>query len=198
MITGRTKLIVHLGFPTESFKAPMIYNPWFEMKGIDVVVVPVGVEPPNYPEAAENAVPDDQRARCPGHHAAQGDDDEAGGRNDHHGENCRRLQRDPAPSRRDAARGHVRRRRLHPRGGTQGQADRRSTCPGGGCGGVGSAIAASMAAAGASAIGLFDPATTAAEALGERLRQHYPELDVRPDRKIRSATTSSSMRRRSA
>ena len=50
MITGRTKLIVHLGYPTESFKAPMIYNPWFEMKGIEAVVVPVGVEPPNYPD----------------------------------------------------------------------------------------------------------------------------------------------------
>src|SRR6202453_1929110 len=50
MITGRTKLIVHFGYPTESFKAPMIYNPWFEMKGIDFVVVPVGVESPNYPD----------------------------------------------------------------------------------------------------------------------------------------------------
>jgi hypothetical protein len=50
MITGRTKLIVHLGYPTESFKAPMIYNPWFEMKGIEAVVVPVGVEPKNYAE----------------------------------------------------------------------------------------------------------------------------------------------------
>ena len=49
MITGRTRLIVHLGYPTESFKAPMIYNPWFEMKGIDAVVVPVGVEAPHYP-----------------------------------------------------------------------------------------------------------------------------------------------------
>ena len=50
MITGRTRLIVHLGYPTESFKAPMIYNPWFDMKGIDAVVVPVGVEPLNYPD----------------------------------------------------------------------------------------------------------------------------------------------------
>jgi shikimate dehydrogenase len=49
MITGRTRLIVHLGYPTESFKAPMIYNPWFEKKGIDAVVVPVGVRPPQYP-----------------------------------------------------------------------------------------------------------------------------------------------------
>ena len=49
MITGRTRLIVHLGYPTESFKAPMIYNPWFEAQGIEAVVVPVGVEPPQYP-----------------------------------------------------------------------------------------------------------------------------------------------------
>jgi shikimate dehydrogenase len=48
-----------------------------------------------------------------------------------------------------------------------------------GCGGVGSAIAASLAAAGLSAIGLFDPATSAAEALADRLRQHYPALEVR-------------------
>ena len=44
MITGRTKVIAHLGYPTESFKAPMIYNPWFETQGIDAVVVPLGVK----------------------------------------------------------------------------------------------------------------------------------------------------------
>jgi shikimate dehydrogenase len=47
-----------------------------------------------------------------------------------------------------------------------------------GCGGVGSAIAASLAAAGVSAIGLFDATPGAAEALGDRLRQHYPALQV--------------------
>ena len=44
MISGRTKIIAHLGYPTESFKAPMIYNPWFEAKGSDAVVVPLGVK----------------------------------------------------------------------------------------------------------------------------------------------------------
>ena len=43
MISGKTTLIGHLGYPTEAFKAPMIYNPWFEKKGIDAVVVPMGV-----------------------------------------------------------------------------------------------------------------------------------------------------------
>jgi shikimate dehydrogenase len=47
-----------------------------------------------------------------------------------------------------------------------------------GCGGVGSAIAASLAAAKLSAIALYDPNTGSAEALGDRLRQHYPALQV--------------------
>ena len=45
MITGRTRVIAHLGYPTEAFKAPMIYNPWFEARGIEAVVVPMGVTP---------------------------------------------------------------------------------------------------------------------------------------------------------
>ncbi|MBW8891075.1 MAG: shikimate dehydrogenase, partial [Burkholderiales bacterium] len=49
MISGKTTLVAHLGFPTESFKAPMIYNPWFEKQGIDAVVVPMGVKPEDYP-----------------------------------------------------------------------------------------------------------------------------------------------------
>jgi shikimate dehydrogenase len=47
-----------------------------------------------------------------------------------------------------------------------------------GCGGVGSAIAASLAAAGSLEIGLYDPVTASAEALADRLRQHYPALRV--------------------
>ena len=44
MISGKTTLIAHIGYPTESFKAPMIYNPWFERRGIDAFVVPMGVK----------------------------------------------------------------------------------------------------------------------------------------------------------
>jgi shikimate dehydrogenase len=49
MISGRTSLIAHLGYPTETFTAPMIYNPWFERQGIDAVVVPMGVRADDYP-----------------------------------------------------------------------------------------------------------------------------------------------------
>jgi shikimate dehydrogenase len=48
-----------------------------------------------------------------------------------------------------------------------------------GAGGVGSAIAASLAAAGVSAMGLFDANGPASEGLGARLREHYPRLAVR-------------------
>ncbi|RYF34097.1 MAG: shikimate dehydrogenase, partial [Comamonadaceae bacterium] len=48
MISGKTTLIAHIGYPTEAFKAPMIYNPWFDKEGIDAVVVPMGVKPEDY------------------------------------------------------------------------------------------------------------------------------------------------------
>ena len=50
MISGTTTLIAHLGFPTETFKAPLIYNPWFDKRGIDAVVVPMGVRSEGYAE----------------------------------------------------------------------------------------------------------------------------------------------------
>jgi shikimate dehydrogenase len=45
-----------------------------------------------------------------------------------------------------------------------------------GAGGVGSAIAASLAAAGVAALSLHDVNAAAAEALAARLRRHYPAL----------------------
>ena len=41
MINGNTELIAHIGYPTHSFKSPMIYNPYFEKMGINAVVVPM-------------------------------------------------------------------------------------------------------------------------------------------------------------
>ena len=43
MISGTTALIAHMGYPTYTFKSPLIYNPWFEKNGIDAVVVPMGI-----------------------------------------------------------------------------------------------------------------------------------------------------------
>ena len=49
MINGNTELIAHIGFPTHAFKAPMIYNPWFEKAGVNAVVVPMGCQAEDYP-----------------------------------------------------------------------------------------------------------------------------------------------------
>lgn len=47
-----------------------------------------------------------------------------------------------------------------------------------GCGGVGSAIAASLAAAGLAEIALFDPHAPSQDGLAQRLQKHYPDLKV--------------------
>ena len=47
IINGNTEVIAHIGFPTHAFKAPMIYNPWFEKAGANVVVVPMGCQSPD-------------------------------------------------------------------------------------------------------------------------------------------------------
>jgi shikimate dehydrogenase len=47
-----------------------------------------------------------------------------------------------------------------------------------GCGGVGCAIAASLAAAGVSTLAVFDINALSTEGLAARLRQHYPDLQV--------------------
>ena len=48
VISGNTRLIAHLGYPTAKFKAPMIYNPWFADRQVDAKVVPMGVKPEDY------------------------------------------------------------------------------------------------------------------------------------------------------
>ena len=50
MISGKTILLPIFAFPTEPIKAPYIYNPWFDSKGIDAVVVPMGIKPEDYAE----------------------------------------------------------------------------------------------------------------------------------------------------
>ena len=178
MITGRTRLIVHLGYPTESFKAPMIYNPWFEMKGIEAVVVPVGVEPQNYPDVLKSLF------RTTNVHGALVTMP--------HKVTTTHLVNEMTTTAKIAGACNAILRRadgsllgdMFDGAGFVRGVERKGKRVGGaralvvGCGGVGSAIAASLAAAELSAIGLFDPATAAAEALADRLRRHYPTLDI--------------------
>ena len=178
MITGKTRLIVHLGYPTESFKAPMIYNPWFEAKGIDAVVVPVGVEAPHYPALLKALFSTTNvlgaLVTMPHKVTTTRLVDETTTTAKIAGA-CNAILRRPEGSlvgdMFDGA-GFVRgvERKGKPIAGARALVI--------GCGGVGSAIAASLAAAGAAMIGLYDAANASAEALADRLRQHYPALEV--------------------
>ena len=149
MINGKTKLIAHLGYPTESFKAPMIYNPYFEQAGIDAVVMPMGCTAEDYPPSCALLFRLDQHPRRAGHHAAQGDDRRAASTR------SRRRRRSPG------ACNAVRRARTAGSSATcsTARASCAASCARGaalegaralvvGSGGVGSAIAASLAEAG--------------------------------------------------
>ncbi len=178
MITGRTTVIAHVGWPTESFKAPMIYNPWFEDQGIDAVVVPLGVEAADYPGLFRPLFQirnlHGALVTMPHKVTTAGLVDEvtttaqiAGACN----AVLRRLDGSLLGDMFDGA-GFVR------------GVERKGRAIGGaralvvGCGGVGSAIAASLAAAGLAGIGLFDPAAASAAGLADRLHRHYPALHV--------------------
>ena len=54
MISGKTQLLPLFGYPTGAFKAPLIYNPWFEKHGIDAVVVPMGAKPEDFPSVLKS------------------------------------------------------------------------------------------------------------------------------------------------
>jgi len=49
-IDGHTELIAHIGYPTHSFKSPQIYNPYFEKEGVNAVVIPMGCKAEHYPD----------------------------------------------------------------------------------------------------------------------------------------------------
>jgi shikimate dehydrogenase len=178
LIDGHTELIAHIGFPTHAFKAPLIYNPWFEHAGINAVVVPMGCRSEHYPVflptlfALSNAR--GALVTMPHKVATVGLVDEvrpaariAGAANAVRREADGRLVADMFDGE-GFVRG-VRRKGVDPQGARVLIV---------GAGGVGSAIAASFAAAGVEALSLFDLNAEAAEDLALRLRHHHPRLHV--------------------
>ncbi|MBV1705177.1 MAG: ThiF family adenylyltransferase [Hyphomicrobiales bacterium] len=179
MIRGTTRLIAHLGVPTESFKAPMIYNPWFESRGIDAVVVPMGSKPEDFPELLRrlfrltniagalitmphktNVVSLLGRATKTVKVAGA----------------CNAVR--PGPD--GALEGDMFDGEGFVRGVLRkGRALKGASALVIGAGGVGSAIAASLAASGVGELALFDPAAASMEGLAGRLRAEYPALRVR-------------------
>ncbi|MBY6264936.1 shikimate dehydrogenase [Azospirillum sp. 412522] len=179
MITGRTTIIAHLGYPTFGFKAPMIYNPWFEAKGIDAAVVPIGVEPPFYPDLIRSLFRTTNvhgaLVTMPHKVTTAGLVDEVTTTGRIAGA-CNAILRRPD--------GSLLGDMFDGAGFVRGVERKGKRLAGAralvvGAGGVGSAIAASLAAADVSAIGLFDASAASAEALGDRLREHYPALEIR-------------------
>ena len=178
-INGHTELIAHIGYPTHTFKSPMIYNPYFERAGVNAVVVPMGCQAEHY-HALLRSVFQLSNIRgalitMPHKVSTVGLLDEvtptvkvAGACNAVRRSADGRLQGDMF----DGA-GFVRgvqRKGLDLR-------DQRVLVVG--SGGVGCAIAASLAGAGIAAIGLYDVNTDAADALAQRLRREYPQIEVR-------------------
>ncbi|WP_367846717.1 shikimate dehydrogenase [Rhodoferax sp. WC2427] len=178
MITGNTEIIAHIGFPTHAFKAPMIYNPYFDQAGIDAVVVPMGCKTEDYP-AFLKAVFSLQNIRgalitMPHKVTTVGLLDEVSPTARIAGA-CNAVRRNEAGKLiGDMFDGEGFVRGVQ-RKGLQISGIRALVV---GCGGVGSAIAASLAAAGVSALQLFDAHAPSMEGLATRLREHYPSLLV--------------------
>ena len=178
MINGNTELIAHIGFPTHAFKAPMIYNPWFEKAGVNAVVVPMGCRAPDYPAflralfklsnirgaliTMPHKVPTTTLVDELLPNAAI-----AGA--------CNAVRLGPA--------GQLQGAMFDGEGFVRGVLRKGLVLQGAsalvvGSGGVGSAIAASLAAAGVARLALFDVQAAAAQGLAERLVRHYSALQV--------------------
>ena len=178
MISGKTTLIAHLGFPTEAFKAPMIYNPYFEQAGVDAVVVPLGVRADDYPAFLRQLVTVTNfrgaLVTMPHKVTTVALADEVTPTAAIAGAANAVLKRPDGTLLADMfdGEGFVRGilRKGRPLDGASALVI--------GSGGVGSAIAASLAAAGVARLGLFDAVPASADALGERLSQHYAALVV--------------------
>jgi len=178
MISGRTTLIAHLGYPTETFKAPMIYNPWFERHAIDAVVMPMGVKADDY-EAFLRPL-----FRLSNIHGALVTMphkvttvallDEVSVAVQIAGSCNAILRRDDGSLYGDMFDGEGFTRGAKRKGFNFTGAD----CLVVGAGGVGSAIAAAIASEGPRLIALCDPRRDVVEGLAARLRAHYPNVEV--------------------
>jgi shikimate dehydrogenase len=178
MIDGDTKLIAHIGYPTASFRAPSIYNPWFRRRGINAAVVPLGVTG----ESFRDAFP--EICRFTNFHGALIT-------MPHKAAVVDWLDEASAAVRVAGACNAVRRSGDGKLIGDMfdGEGFVRAAAAAGrniagqcvlivGAGGVGSAIAVSCAKAGAAEIALFDPRADAAELLADRLRRNYLRLKI--------------------
>jgi len=177
-IDGNTELIAHIGYPTHSFKSPLIYNPYFEKEGINALVVPMGCKGEHYPAFLRSVFQltniRGALITMPHKVTTVGLLDEvtptvkvAGA--------CNAVKMD--------AQGRLVGDMFDGAGFVRGVQRKGFNLTGKrvmvvGTGGVGSAIAASMAAEKIAAISLFDVNTASCEALAQRLVKEYPTIQV--------------------
>lgn len=178
MITGHTKIIAHLGVPTNLFRAPMLYNPWFEAREIDAVVIPMGCEAEHFAEffrlvfKLTNIV----GALVTMPHKVSVVDllDEVSDNVALSGA-CNVVKRGPE--------GQLTGEMFDGKGFVSGARDKGCDIDGSsalviGNGGVGSAIAASLANEGLARIGLCDQFEASSRRLATRLGSRYPKLRI--------------------
>jgi shikimate dehydrogenase len=180
-INGLTELIAHIGFPTHSFKSPLIYNPYFEAAGINALVVPMGCQAKDFAPFMRYlfALSNVRGALITMPHKVSvlGLLDEASTAVQIAG-SCNAVRRD-ASGRLvgDMFDGEGFVRGLQ----RKGLALKGARCLVVGAGGVGRAIAASLAAAQVGEMALHDAQESQAQVLAARLREHYPSLGVHTD-----------------
>jgi len=180
-IRGTTGLVAHIGFPTEAFKSPLIYNPFFERAGIDAVLVPMGCHVEHFPRVltavftltnirgALITMPHKMAAAALVHDAS------AAVRIAGSCNAVRRMDDGRLYGELFDGEGFIRalqRRHCRIEGANALII---------GAGGVGSAIAASLAGAGARALTLFDIDAERARALAARLAAVHPHLHLTTD-----------------
>lgn len=179
MIDGNTILIAHLGYPTATFKAAMIYNPYFEKVGINAAVMTMGVKAEDYEALLRPLfrLTNIRGALITMPHKVKTVAllDEVSTAVKVAGSCNAILKRSNGSLFGDMFDGEgfvraVKRKGLNPAG-------KRVLIVGNG--GVGSAIAASFAGAGVGMVGLFDADTDAMSGLAQRLRMHYPKIEIK-------------------
>ncbi len=177
-IDGNTELIAHIGYPTHSFKSPLIYNPYFEKEGINALVVPMGCQAEHYPAFLKSVFQltniRGALITMPHKVTTVGLLDEVTATVKVAGA-CNAVKRD--------AQGRLVGDMFDGAGFVRGVQRKGFDLTGKrvlvvGTGGVGSAIAASLAAEKIKAISLFDVNTASCEGLAMRLQQEYPSIEV--------------------
>lgn len=179
MITGRATLIAHIGYPTDTFASSSLCNPWFDRNGIDAAVIPMSARAEGYPDLfrALFTLTNLRGALVTMPHkvTTMGLVDEVSPAAAIAGATNAVVKREDGSLLADQFDGAGFVRALVHKGfDPEG---RRVMIVG--TGGVGSAIAASLAAGGVGEISLVNRHAESAEELSKRLRAHYPHVDTR-------------------